>query len=147
MNFNVDDLAHTTFLTLRRSLDDADAAVVISRAAMHLHTFGVLSSIEAGTPGFICDRYLDSVSAQTSLTALELRLAGLWERVDGGYRVSDADTLAVARQIHGQLHDMARRCERDGGHRVSPDRRRDAATCTRCGAPTSAPSLPHVDAG
>jgi hypothetical protein len=129
---SADNATHTIFVRLRRSRSDATSEeLVLSRAAMHLHTFGVLSSIEAGHPGFVSDRYLNGISAETSITALELCLTGLWERTSCGYRVSDADTLSVAEQIHGQLHDLADRCRRNGGHIVDPQH---PAVCARCGA-------------
>lgn len=128
-----DDVAHTTFVRLRRSRSDTNSEeLVLSRAAMQLHTFGVLSSIEADEPGFISDSYLDAISAETSVTALELWLTGLWERTACGYRVSDADTLAVAEQIYDQLHDLAARCRGNGGHLVDPQR---PDVCGRCGLP------------
>jgi hypothetical protein len=128
------DPAHTTFVRLRRSRRDATSdELVLSRAAMHLHTFGVLSSIEAGSPGFVSDRYLNAISAETSITAFELCLAGLWERTACGYRVSDADTLSVAEQIHVQLHDLAARCVRNGGHIVDPEH---PDVCAKCGSTT-----------
>lgn len=102
------DDAHTTFVRLRRRRPDAASGeVVLSRAAMHLHTFGVLSSIETGEPGFVSDDYLDAISVETSITALELCVSGLWERTSGGYLVADADTLSVAEQIHVQLNGPA----------------------------------------
>lgn len=129
------DPAHTTFVRLRRTTTDAAAEeLVLSRAAMHLHTFGMLSSIEAGDPGFVSDRYLDAITAETSITALELWLAGLWERTSCGYRVSDADTLSVAEQIHGHLHDLATRCLSDGGHIIDPHH---PGSCAKCGASQS----------
>jgi hypothetical protein len=132
VRYNADDPAHTTFVRLRRSRGEAAAdELVLSRAAMHLHTFGVLSSIDAGDPGFVSDRYLNSISAETSITALELCLAGLWERAACGYRVSDAETVSVAEQIHGQLHDLAARCTRNGGHIVDPQQ---PEMCAKCGS-------------
>lgn len=129
---SADDAAHTTFVRLRRSRSDATSEeLVLSRAAMHLHTFGVLSSIESGSPGFVSDRYLNAISAETSITALELCLSGLWERTACGYRVSDADTLSVAEQIHGQLHDLAARCLRNGGHMIDPQH---PDVCAKCGS-------------
>jgi hypothetical protein len=132
VNHDADDAAHTTFVRLRRSRSNAGSdELVLSRAAMHLHTFGVLSSIETGSPGFVSDRYLGAISAETSITALELCLAGLWERTSCGYRVSDADTLSVAEQIHGQLNDLAARCTRNGGHIVDPQH---PDVCAKCGS-------------
>jgi hypothetical protein len=130
--YDADDAAHTTFVRLRRSRGAAGSEeLVLSRAAMHLHTFGVLSSIEAGHPGFVSDRYLGAIRAETSVTALELCLAGLWERTSCGYRVSDADTVSVAEQIHGELSDLAARCAREGGHIVDPQH---PGVCAKCGS-------------
>ncbi len=142
VNDDADDAAHTTFVRLRRSRSDASSdELVLSRAAMHLHTFGVLSSIESGSPGFVSDRYLSAISAETSITALELCLAGLWERTSCGYRVSDADTLSVAEQIHGQLNDLAARCTRNGGHIVDPQH---PAVCAKCGSVLGVSAGPQV---
>jgi hypothetical protein len=132
VKFDAEDAAHTTFVRLCRSHGDATVdELVLSRAAMHLHTFGVLSSIEAGNPGFVSDRYLNAITAETSISALELCVTGLWERVACGYRVSDADTLSVATQIHGQLHDLAARCLDNGGHITDPQQ---PEVCARCGS-------------
>jgi hypothetical protein len=154
VTYNAEGPAHTTFVRLCRSRDDATIdELVLSRAAMHLHTFGVLSSIEAGNPGFVSDQYLNAISAETSITALELCLADLWERTACGYRVSDADTLSVAAQIHCQLHDLATRCVRAGGHIIDPQHK---DVCARCGAaleiatppaPPAAREPAHPDAG
>lgn len=142
MRDDADDAAHTTFVRLRRSGGEAGSdELVLSRAAMHLHTFGVLSSIETGNAGFVSDRYLNAISAETSITALELCLAGLWERTSCGYRVSDADTLSVAEQIHGQLHDLAARCTRNGGHIVDPQ---DCDVCAKCGSVLGVQPGPQV---
>lgn len=137
-----EDAAHTTFVRLRRSRSDASSdELVLSRAAMHLHTFGVLSSIETGNPGFVSDRYLNAITAETSITALELCLAGLWERTSCGYRVSDVDTLSVAEQIHGQLNDLAARCTNDGSHIVDPQH---PGVCAKCGSILGAQSGPQL---
>src|SRR3954453_23363934 len=75
----------------------------VTRAALKLHTYGILVSIEVGDPGFISDDYLSAISVETSVTALELTLAGLWTREQNGYRVSEAETLRVAREVQRQL--------------------------------------------
>lgn len=75
----------------------------ISKAALKLHTYAVLVSIELGTAGFISDEYLGAISVETNLTALELTLAGLWTREDNGYRVSAEETQRVAQEVQRQL--------------------------------------------
>jgi hypothetical protein len=132
VKFDAEDPAHTTFVRLCRPGDGASTdELVVSRAAMHLHTFGVLSSIEAGNPGFVSDQYLNAINTETSITALELCLVGLWDRVPCGYQVSDTDTMSVAMKIHGQLHDLAAQCERAGGHLCDPQQ---PELCARCGS-------------
>jgi hypothetical protein len=76
---------------------------VITRAALKLHTYAILVSIEVGRPGFISDDYLDAIHVESSIPALELSLCGLWNRVIGGYWVSQDETLRVAREVQRQL--------------------------------------------
>jgi hypothetical protein len=56
-----------------------------------------------GHPGYISDDYLNAINVETSVTALELSLAGLWTREHEGYRVSETETLRVAREVQRQL--------------------------------------------
>jgi hypothetical protein len=44
-----------------------------------------------GKPGFVSDDYLNSISAETTLTAIELVGAGLWERSTDGYLITDPE--------------------------------------------------------
>lgn len=76
---------------------------VITKSALKLHTYAILVSIEVGDAGHISDDYLNAISVETSLAALELTLAGLWTREPGGYRVSERETLRVAREVQRQL--------------------------------------------
>ena len=90
------------------------AGPVISKSALKLHTYAILVSIEVGDAGHICDEYLNAISVETSVpkngtiatapvAALELTLAGLWTREPGCYRVSEGETLRVAREVQRQL--------------------------------------------
>src|SRR5579875_1603144 len=81
-------------------------STVITREALKLHTYAVIVSIKDGHPGFVADEYLSAVRVETSLSALELTLAGLWCRVDGGYEVSEDETLRVARIVQRQLAEL-----------------------------------------
>lgn len=81
----------------------SQAGPVISRAALKLHTYAILVSIEVGRAGYICDDYLSAISVETSVAAFELTLAGLWTREADGYRVSEEETLRVAREVQRQL--------------------------------------------
>ena len=79
------------------------AGPVVSRAALKLHTYAILVSIEVGRPGFISDDYLNAISVETSIAALELMLCGLWARLDNGYFVTEEETMRVAREVQRQL--------------------------------------------
>lgn len=61
--------------------------VMLSRAACMLGLYAAAASLRNNTPGFIADARLGS---DTTLTAMELVLSGLWRRVDGGYEIADA---------------------------------------------------------
>lgn len=131
MTYQAEDATHTTFV-LVPDPNDEQAEVAVSRAALHLHTFGVLASVEAGDPGFVPDTYLSAISAETSVTALELWLAGLWRRVPCGYEVSAAETSRVAVEMQEQLRAAVARCLNTGGHVPHPQ---CDYMCGKCGAP------------
>lgn len=59
----------------------------LSHAAFRLHSFAVMNSALKGRPGFVSDDYLNAIAAETTVTAMELVVAGVWERRNGGYRV------------------------------------------------------------
>ena len=92
MSRDPEDDDHTTFFRVERE----DGDVVLSRAAYQLHSFGMMNSIKDGHPGFVADEYLNAISAETNLTSAELRVAGLWERVAGGYNILDPKMLLFA---------------------------------------------------
>ena len=79
---------------------DREGTCVISAAAFQPHSFGVVQSVREGNPGIIGDDYLNGLTVETTLIAAELELEGLWERVDGGYRVLEQSIVAEAVRIH-----------------------------------------------
>lgn len=79
---------------------------IVSVAALKLHTYGVVVSIEAGRPGFIDDAYLDALSIDTATPTLELAVAGLWRREEDGYRVRSSETVRIAREVRRQLSEL-----------------------------------------
>ena len=89
---------------------------MVSRSALRLHVYAVLASIEADSAGLVTDTYLDAVTAETSVDALELCTAGLWTRVDAGYQVRDGEVLRMASEVHRQLEELSARCRATGGH-------------------------------
>ena len=70
----------------------------MSRAAYDLQVQATAHSASCGHPGFVPDDYLehlDGLGIETTITAAELCTAGMWERVDGGYRVLDWEAVEV----------------------------------------------------
>lgn len=102
---------------------------VVSRVALRLHVYAILASIEAGRPGLITDEYLNAVTVETSVAALELCTAGLWTRTEHGYRVLESETDRVATEVHRQLEDLSQLCRMTGGH-VPDDEH--AGLCRKC---------------
>jgi hypothetical protein len=71
---------------------------VMSQAAWDLQCRATSHSASCGHPGFVPDDYLehlDGLSIETTITAAELCTAGMWERVDGGYRVLDWEAVEI----------------------------------------------------
>jgi hypothetical protein len=117
------------FLRFRGERGSA-ADTLVSRTALRLHVYAVLASIEADHAGFVTDGYLDAVTVETSVDALELCTAGLWTRIDGGYRVLDSEVLRMASEVHRQLEELSARCRASGGH--VPDTAHPGL-CRKCG--------------
>jgi hypothetical protein len=64
----------------------------MSRPAYDLQVLATSHSASCGHPGFVPDDYLehlDGLAIETTITAAELCTIGMWERIDGGYRVLD----------------------------------------------------------
>lgn len=74
----------------------------MSLAALRLHARGLLASFEAGDAGFVSDAYLDARPDSAS-EVLELCLAGVWTRADGGYAVVSSEALRMAYELHRQV--------------------------------------------
>lgn len=114
-----DEAAYPVFVRFRGERGSA-ADTLLSRSSLRLHVYAVLASIEADHPGFVTDGYLDAVTAETSVDALELCTAGLWTRVDGGYRALDSEVMRMASEVHRQLEDLSAHCRATGGHLPDP---------------------------
>jgi hypothetical protein len=78
------------------ALRDSGRGAHVSAPALEIHVRAVDRSVRTSYPAFISDELLDIVGpgSVTTLAALELCLAGLWLRVNGGYAVDDADLIA-----------------------------------------------------
>jgi len=124
---------HTAFIQF-------EGMPVLSRAAIQLHTAGVVNSIQDGQRGFVSDDYLNAISAETTTTALELEAAGMWERRDGGYLIVADEMLKVAIGFHERTGRQETECARRGEHLPSSgDPGSGWVICTHCGIPLERP--------
>ncbi|WP_155764408.1 hypothetical protein [Mycobacterium colombiense] len=106
--------------------------VTLSRAAFELSAFAIGASVRHDTPGFISDSYL---GAETSLTAMELVVAGRWIRVEDGYEIADPEEKALAERLHRQqleFDDWPKKPDECPEHMEGPNSR---GRCCRCGTP------------
>lgn len=123
------DAAYPVFVRFGGS-GGSDRGTLVSRSALRLHVYAVLASLEAGNPGVVSDDYLDAVTAETSVDAVELCTAGLWRREGDGYRVLDGEVMRMAREMHRQLEELSARCRASGGHEPDPNH---PGLCRKCG--------------
>jgi len=117
---------------------------VMSHEAWDLQILATAHSASCGHPGFVPDDYLehlDGLSIKTTLTAAELCAIGLWERVDGGYRVLDWEAVEVCldnvRRRRGE-DPFAMAWDQDNELKIWAQRATPMAVsppCSECGAP------------
>ena len=106
---NAEDPGHRSFIIMHATETFDGQERVMSRAAYDLQVLATAHSASCGHPGFVPDDYLghlDGLAIETTVTAAELCTAGMWERVDGGYRVLDWEAVEVCldhvREIRGE---------------------------------------------
>jgi hypothetical protein len=124
-----DEAGYTVFVRFGGAHGARPGSSVVSRTALRLHVYAILASIEAGHPGLVTDEYLNAVTAETSVAAIELCTAGLWERSDRGYLVLESETDRVAYEVHRQLEELSDWCRLTGGH-VADDEH--PGLCRKC---------------
>ncbi len=102
-------LEHVSFILMRAEDTFDGQERVISQAAYELQVRATAHSASCGHPGFVPDDYLehlDGLSIETTITAAELCTSGMWQRVDGGYRVLGWEAVEVCldrvRQVRGE---------------------------------------------
>jgi hypothetical protein len=115
MTRDAEDEDHTTFLQMGGRNADGEEPV-LSRAAFQLHSFAIVNSADGDRPGFVPDEYLNSISAETTVTAAELCTAGMWRRVDGGYEVLDTHLIQVVVDQKRKMERDKEFCAATGGH-------------------------------
>ena len=119
------------FLQLEGRVDSAGEPLILSRAAFELHGHAIINSVLIGTPGFVSDQFLDAITFDTSISATELCMTGLWRRATEGYEILDREMLEIAIERVQRL-DEAARCEATGGHERDPN---SPSICLKCGTP------------
>jgi hypothetical protein len=124
---------HTSFIQF-------EGMPVLSRAAIQLHTAGIVNSIQDGQPGFVSDNYLNAIAAETTTTVLELEAAGMWERRDDGYLIVADEMLKVAIDFNERTDRQETECARRGEHLPSGKASESGwVVCTHCGIPLTRP--------
>ena len=94
-----EDLEPAPFILMRAEDTFDGQERVFSRPAYDLQVRATSHSATCGHPGFVPDDYLehlDGLGIETTITAAELCTIGMWERVDGGYRVLDWEAVEYA---------------------------------------------------
>lgn len=119
---------------------DAEGLGVLSRAAFQLHSFAVMNSIRDGHPGFVSDDYLNAIAAETTTTAVELEVAGIWERRDDGYFIVVDDMVRWAIDFNEASDRRHAECQERGEHVDDPEGDKSGwVICTHCGVPLKRP--------
>lgn len=111
----------------------------LSRAAIQLHTFAGINSIQDGRPGFVSDDYLNAIAAETTTTVLELEAAGMWERREDGYLIVADDMLKVAIDFNEKTDRLEAECAERGEHLPSGGDESGWVTCSHCTIPLKRP--------
>lgn len=78
------------------ALRDGRRGAHVSATAIELHVRVVSRSVRTARPDFVADAGLDAIApgSVTTVAALELWTAGLWQRVPGGYLIDDRELIA-----------------------------------------------------
>jgi hypothetical protein len=79
---------------LRRRADRS----LVTRLGLEVHVRVVARCADVLRPSFVADSDLDELADPhvTTMAAVELCLAGLWRRTEGGYVITDVDYVAAA---------------------------------------------------
>ena len=111
---------------------------VLSRAAFQLHSFAIVNSVTDGTPGFVADEYLEAISAEATIAALELEMAGLWARREGGYFVVADDMVKIVIDSNERRARLAAVCRARGRH-IPDEEDHGWISCSHCFVPLQRP--------
>jgi hypothetical protein len=109
---DAEDEDHTTFLRLEYARNAEGEGPVLSRAGFQLHSHATIHNVQSGSPGFVADDDLNAIAAETSITATELCLVGMWHRVEGGYELLDQSTVDIASDQSRKMDEDRKLCHR-----------------------------------
>jgi hypothetical protein len=86
-----DSAVYAEIVTLR----DRRKTLTLSPLALEIHVRAVDHSVHTECPAFISDTSLDGIAPArvTTMAALELCLAEVWHRAQGGYVIADFDLI------------------------------------------------------
>ena len=92
----LDGVYSKALLAEMEALRDSRRGAHVSATAIELHVRAVSRSVRTRRPAFVADAALDLIApgSVTSVAALELWMAGLWQRVPGGYLIDDRELIA-----------------------------------------------------
>ncbi len=78
------------------ALRDSRRGAHVSATAIELHVRVVSRTVRTRRPAFVADAVLDAIApgSVTTVAALELWTASLWQRVPGGYLIDDRELIA-----------------------------------------------------
>ena len=143
---DAEDPGQHGFIIMRASETFDGQERVMTRASYNLQIMATAHSATCGHPGFVPDDYLeyvDGLSIETTLAAAELCTVGMWERVDGGYRVLDWEAVEVCldevRQRQGE-DPLAQVWDRDNETKIWAQLASPVDVtppCAVCGTPTT----------
>jgi hypothetical protein len=129
---DAEDDDHTYFIHLEEHTTVDGEPIILSRAAFQLHGFGMVHSVQVGTPAFVSDDYLNAIRAETTIAAAELCAAGTWRRVEDGYEILDREMLDTAVQADRDFSERDEFCAATGGHEPDPEH---PEICGKCLTP------------
>jgi hypothetical protein len=129
MSRDPEDDDHARFLHLEGMRNADGEEPIVSVAAFQLHGHGIINSVKGDHPGFVPDEYLNAISAETTITAAELCAAGMWERVDGGYKVFDQEMVEQVVRFQHKTDQDEQFCQATGGHEPSDE---NPDLCRKC---------------
>jgi hypothetical protein len=129
---DAETLAAASSSYLRLGADSHSAGsveVVLSAEAYRLHYYCLMDSTTVGHPGEIPT---GAIGAGNEGAVRELVAAGMWQPIEEGFRVVDAESLELMAALYAHAGSVAENCSFGAGH-VLDDA--NPGFCARCHSP------------